>query len=80
MKVVVRRASQVHQVPQVGLPHIDPVARVKSVKIRPISLAALPEKSVHVFLVNKPHREEIKRTKAKKNEAKAAGTCKYMIR
>ena len=37
----VKRASHTHQVPQVGLPHIDPVINVARVKHAPIGAQAL---------------------------------------
>ena len=43
MKVVVRRASQVHHVPQVGRPHMEPDARVKTVNKRPTSAQAFDQ-------------------------------------
>ena len=39
-EVVVRRESQVHQVPQIGLAHIDPVISTSVQKTIPISAAA----------------------------------------
>ena len=35
-----RRASQTHQVPQVGFPQTDPVTKTKSVKLMPMGAAA----------------------------------------
>src|SRR5688572_3383939 len=40
MRVEVNRASQTHQVPQVGLPHRDPVASEINVKIAPVTAIA----------------------------------------
>ena len=40
MKVVVRRESQVHQVPQIGFAHSDPVMSTRVQKTMPISAAA----------------------------------------
>jgi len=43
--VEVRRASQVHHVPQVGLPQIEPDTMVSPVKSTPISPAAAARRS-----------------------------------
>ena len=39
MSVEVRRASQTHHVPQVGLPQIEPVVRTSKTKLIPIGAA-----------------------------------------
>ncbi len=46
----VSRASHTHQVPQVGLPQIDPVNNVANVKQAPIGAQDLETKSARVCL------------------------------
>jgi len=42
---VVRRGSQSHQVPHIGLPQMEPVARVTTVKPAPIGAQAMASTS-----------------------------------
>ena len=41
INVEVNLASQTHQVPQVGLPHTEPLIKAKKVKLKPTGAAAL---------------------------------------
>ena len=45
MKTEVKRASHTHHVPQVGLPHIDPVTNAINVKLAPIGALDLHNRS-----------------------------------
>ena len=45
IETLVRRASQVHHVPQVGLPQIAPVAMLMPVKTTPTSAEACASRS-----------------------------------
>ena len=45
IETLVSRASQVHQVPQVGFPQIEPVAIVTPVKTTPTSAEACASRS-----------------------------------
>ena len=56
ISVEVKRASQTHQVPQVGFPQTDPVTKTKSVKLMPIGAAdfnSIPEIfALQITLIN----------------------------
>ena len=45
IETLVSRASQVHHVPHVGLPQIDPVAMLMAVKMTPTSAEACASRS-----------------------------------
>ena len=53
INVVVNLASQVHQVPQVGFPQIEPVSKVKAVKNKPISAEDRDKAMVLRFFLNR---------------------------
>ena len=58
MSVEVRRASQTHHVPQVGLPQIEPVVKTSKTKLIPIGAAAfynIPEIFARQIMLIKPH-------------------------
>ena len=50
----VRRASQTHQVPHMGLPHSDPVSSAKKVKAAPTGEVALAARSARGCFQIKP--------------------------
>src|SRR5436853_238562 len=78
--VAVRRASHVHQVPQVGLPQSEPEASVSPVKRVPIS-AALPAQRSHAWRRETRYPRLATSTMANARYAvRIEGTCRYMIR
>ena len=70
----VNLASQTHHVPQVGLPHIDPVINVASVKLAPIGAQALEIISASVCLKTIEIKLQIAITEYTKSENHAQGT------
>ena len=78
--VVVRRGSQSHQTPQVGLAQIAPCVQSRSESTTPISIAASSRLSHFQELVK---RKKTAQTKAKVRASiafQAVGTCTYMMR
>ncbi len=75
----VRRASQIHQVPHVGIPHIEPVTNVMNVKTAPtIELdSAIRAKEGILYTIKIKDIEAIKTYKP--IDIQADGTCTYMI-
>ena len=75
----VKRASQTHQVPHVGLPHIDPVINVARVKHAPIGAQARLIISANVCLniIEKKLQKAI--TEYIERENQAHRTCTYII-
>tara|TARA_B100001540_G_C15347461_1_gene435291 strand:+ start:294 stop:548 length:255 start_codon:yes stop_codon:yes gene_type:complete len=73
-------ASQAHQVPQVGLPHIDPVTRAIILNKNPegARLFAISEK--FLFLKIKIPNDKIEIKENIPNEIHADGTCTYIMR
>ena len=73
-KVVVKRASHVHQTPHVDLPQIDPVSKVSKVNPQPISAVDLAKNAYFCALVNKYIMLKTNNTKEQKKALKAHGT------
>ena len=71
--------SHTHQVPQVGLPHIDPVINVARVKHAPIGAQALLIISANVCLNTIEKKLQKAITEYIERESQAHGTCTYII-
>ena len=72
-------ASQAHQVPQVGFPHIDPVTKAIILKTNPegAKLFAIIEK--FLFLKIKLPKDNVPIKVNIPNDVQADGTCTYII-
>jgi len=76
----VRRASQTHQVPHMGLPQSEPVANDRNASSAPVGASAeaiMPDSRV---LKAKPKPAQPAMTRYTNMESEAAGTCTKMMR
>src|SRR5450755_1984766 len=76
----VRRASQVHQMPQIMRPQIDPVTRLAARNASPTSVTATEIASYFKFLVTRYTMLVMQVTLAHSIAVMAAGTWKKMMR
>ena len=76
----VRRASQTHQVPQVGCPHSAPVHKARKVNKAPVGAMALANKADTRVLKTQPTAAQKAIATYNSIDNQAAGTCTKMIR
>src|SRR5487761_2031603 len=76
----VRRASQVHQVPQVGLPQIEPVTKVIKVNAAPIGALAIASTSDNFIRHTRAMNPFAAMNRYANRLIHALGTCTYMMR
>src|SRR5215467_2619671 len=79
MSALVSRASQVHQMPQIMRPQIDPVIRLPARKASPTSVTATAVASQTKFLVMRKRALATKATRAQVSAVMAIGRWKKMI-
>ena len=72
-------ASQAHQVPQVGLPQIEPVTSATILNTNPEGAKLFVIKEKFLFLKIKIPNDKIEITENIPNDIHAAGTCTYII-
>src|SRR3990172_7047141 len=80
IRVVVKRASHVHQVPHTGRPHSEPVTSVIVTKSTPSSAAASASRSHHASRRHRNSTLEMKTIPRAAYAVSTAGTCRYMMR
>ena len=79
MATDVKRASQTHQVPHIGLPHIEPVNSVSSANTAPIGAIDLDKMSASGCLQTIKKKEHKASKKYENKESHALGTWTYII-
>ena len=72
-------ASQAHQVPQVGFPHIEPVTKAIKLKTRPEGAKLFDIKKQFLILKINPITDKKVIAEKIPSEIHAAGTCTYII-
>src|SRR5712675_1380940 len=78
--VVVRRGSQSHQTPQVGLAQIAPCVQRSKERTKPISIAASSRLSHFHELVKRKNTAQTNANVSASMAFQAVGTCTYMMR
>tara|TARA_B100000482_G_C12339202_1_gene192133 strand:+ start:259 stop:513 length:255 start_codon:yes stop_codon:yes gene_type:complete len=73
------RASQAHQVPHVGFPHIEPVTKATILNTNPEGARLFEIKKKFLFLKMKPIKDKKVIEEKIPREIQAAGTCTYII-
>ena len=79
MATDVKRASQTHQVPHIGLPHIEPVNNVSNANTAPIGAMDLDKMSASGCLQTIKKKEHKASKRYENKESHALGTWTYII-
>ena len=79
INIEVNLASQAHHVPQVGLPHKDPVTIAKQVNNKPIGAKLFKKRNKFLILKTKLSIELKAINEKMESPIQAEGTCTYMI-